>query len=294
MTSRRSARRPAFLQLAAAQASEAYRRTALSGFLRTRRAGLSPDPSWLIVDSITARRVPGMRREELAWAADISVDYYTKLEQGRATRPSPTVVASLAEALQLDALNRRYLGALASPEPAVSSKDDSDLVRAAEATLRRLGGQIRDPIMLHLLTHDLIIRRLDPDSARVLFPEGRAPADRGPDVSLLEYIFAEPISRHVYVDWSAKAREVVGLAHLSLATSEPTARLLATLDRLWELSSAFRYLWSRFEPHDKGTGTWRLTLPGVGVTECDFSTFRTPSCTDVSLVVYGRTEGAQH
>lgn len=282
------ARRPKIFELAAARAFAEYRRSALTGFLRTRRAEVVPDPSWSVVDPNTARRVPGLRREELAWAAGVSLDYYTKLEQGRAAHPSPPVLESLAEVLQLDSLNRRYLHALASPEPAVHFEADPEAAAEAEAILRSLGTQVREPVMLHLLTHDLVMRSLDSSTLAVLFPDDQGSRAANSDISLLDYVFAEPISRSVYVDWSAKAREVVGLVHLSLATREPTTELLSTLASLWDSISAFRHLWSLYEPHEKGHGKWRLRLPEEGVVTCEFSTFRTPGCATVSLVIYRR------
>lgn len=284
------AARPSFLVEDLARATEGYRRSALAGFLRMRRARLAPDPAWPVVDASTPRRVPGLRREEMAWAAELSVEYYTKLEQGRAANPSSAVVSSLSAALRLSDLDRRYLNALTAPLSAVAVREDAESVRVAESTLRALGAQLREPVMLHLLTHDLTIRAIDARTAAVLFPGGRATGAEGRDVSLLDYIFTDPISRTVYVDWAEKAGEVVGLAHLSLATTAATAELLETLARLWDTSSAFRYLWARYEPFDKARGTWRLRLPDGAVATCEYSTVQTPSCREISLVTYRRAE----
>lgn len=283
--------RPAFLDRNGAHAVQEYRREALAGFLQSRRARVAPDPAWPVVDPRTPRRVPGMRREELAWAAGVSVDYYTKLEQARAMHPSSAVVESIASVLGLGELDRRYLLALASLSPVSDPGEKPAVTAAAEETLRRIGDQMRSAVMLHLLSSDLMIRSLDRSTAAVLYPDPGSRPPEGTDVSLLAYIFAEPLSRQVYLDWWDKAREVVGLAHLSLATTIPSARLLATVAELWETSAPFRDLWARFDPYEKGEGMWRLHLGAEGAGLCRFATVQTPACRDISLVVYHRVEG---
>ena len=84
------------------------RRSELAGFLRSRRARISPDQAGLPEDG-RIRRVPGLRRDEVARLAGVSTEYYTRLEQGRAGNPSPEVVEALARALQLDAAEREHL-----------------------------------------------------------------------------------------------------------------------------------------------------------------------------------------
>lgn len=278
---------PAFLRAAEHDAAREYRRIALGGFLRAHRARIEPDPRWPVVDTHTARRVTGLRREEIAWAAGVSVDYYTKLEQGRSVRPSAAVVGSLATALQLGPLDRRYLQALTAEDPGDQHSSDVS-VQAAEQTLRSIAAQIQDAVMVQVLTGDLTVRSIDTRAARILYPDRDIDDVVGTDVSLLSYLFGDPVSRTVYVDWSAKAREVVGLVHLRMAVAGPTPELLRTIEQLWLSSSAFRYLWSRFEPHDKASGMWRLRLDGQ-IVECDFATVKTPTSPDIALVVYHRS-----
>lgn len=221
--------------------------------------------------------------------AGVSVDYYTKLEQGRSTHPSPAVVSALADALQLNDVERRYLRALTALAPVAPADEDRTALAHAEQVLRAVGTQLCHPVMTHLLTADLTITGLDPQSTSVMFPAGRLATNPGADLSLLSYIFHDPVSRQVYVDWASKAREVVGLAHLCLATTAPTPDMLSTLTHLWRTSSALRHLWSHYDPHDKGDGTWRLRIPGEGIVRCAYATIQTAPCRDISLVVYSRS-----
>jgi transcriptional regulator with XRE-family HTH domain len=92
------------------------RDTRLGEFLQARRAQISPEEAGIA--PYGRRRVPGLRREELAQLAGVSVDYYVRLEQGRAAHPSPEVLDAIARALQLDEVERAHMHQLATPSPA--------------------------------------------------------------------------------------------------------------------------------------------------------------------------------
>ena len=129
-----------------------YRATATSGFLRNRRAQLAPDPSWPVYNATTDRRVAGLRREEIAWAAGVSMDYYTMFEQGKVAHPSRAVVGSIADALRLSDLDRRYLLALTA-EPSGEPMATSEALADAEADLLAIGTRLFDTVMLLSLIH---------------------------------------------------------------------------------------------------------------------------------------------
>src|SRR4051812_155813 len=103
-------------------------RKELSAFLHSRRARIKPEDAGL--SSYGPRRVPGLRREELAALAGVSVDYYVRLEQGRDGHPSDGVLDAIARALQLDDAERDYLRRLASPRPVRPAKPRPERVRA--------------------------------------------------------------------------------------------------------------------------------------------------------------------
>src|SRR4029077_10847501 len=104
-------------------------REELSDFLRSRRGRLTPDE--LGLRSYGPRRVPGLRREELAQLAGVSVDYYTRLEQGRGVHPSRSVLDAIARALQLDQAEASHLCLLARPQSAPRRKPPPERVRPA-------------------------------------------------------------------------------------------------------------------------------------------------------------------
>src|SRR5262245_433803 len=113
--------------------SDEQRRQDLADFLRTRRMRLLPEQVGLIRGG--RRRTPGLRREEVAQLAHVGVSWYTLLEQGRALHPSPEVLQSIAEALQLTSDERHYLFALADQQPLVETPASDEQVSPA---LRRV------------------------------------------------------------------------------------------------------------------------------------------------------------
>lgn len=104
------------------------RNTELGEFLRSRRAALSPD-SVSVPASVTQRRVPGLRREEVAQLAGVSVNYYTRLEQGESHQMSDSVMEALANALQLDPVERAHFFRLAFPAQVTRREAKPGVVR---------------------------------------------------------------------------------------------------------------------------------------------------------------------
>jgi transcriptional regulator with XRE-family HTH domain len=279
-----------------------YRRDAIVGLLRHRRAHVDPDPASPAFDPVSDRRVAGMRREEVAWAAGISLDYYVKLEQGRMLNPSPSVLRSIMDALQLSDLDRRYLGLLfEEAEPHVVRTTAGDRARA-RATLDEVAAHFPAATMRHLLDRDLGISLPDAESRRILFP---GVAEPPAEVSLVEYMFSARYRRYshrVYVDWRDKAAEVIGLVHMKLATRVASDTLTATVQRLLD-DPAFRRLWTRYVPCENASGSWRVRLvegggsaeggdsrgDGVGtgtVRDLSFLTVTAPDDPEQSLVIY--------
>ncbi|WP_297008151.1 helix-turn-helix domain-containing protein [uncultured Corynebacterium sp.] len=268
-----------------------YRKDAISGLLRDRRGRVTPDPASPVFDPVGDRRVTGMRREEVAWAAGISLDYYVKLEQGRMLNPSPSVLAGIMGALRLGDLDRRYLrllfGERALPVAVPSSEDN----RRARAVLGEIADHFPEATMRHILDRDLDLTLPDGESRRILFPDVDDPPWQ---VSLVEYLFApeyRSVSRRVYVDWREKAAEVIGLVHMKLATGAASPELSATVQGMLRVPS-FRTLWGRYVPHANRVGTWRVDLGATDgaaastVRACSFFTVTVPDDPDLSLVIY--------
>ncbi|MBV6699551.1 helix-turn-helix transcriptional regulator [Kitasatospora aureofaciens] len=184
------------------------RREALSSFLRSRRARLSPEDVGLAPG--VRRRTPGLRREELALLAGVGVTWYTWLEQGRNINPSPEVLTSLARTLRLDRAETAYLFRLAGNHPLDGDVDVPDEVPAA--LLRLMHAQWPAPAFLMDVNWD--VRAWNP-GADALFGLSAWPPER---CNLAWVVFGSAVHRARIVGWEAHARRF--LAQLRSAYAE--------------------------------------------------------------------------
>ncbi|MEU3993732.1 helix-turn-helix transcriptional regulator [Streptomyces platensis] len=260
--------------------------TELGRFLRARRGQIRPQDVGLPAGT-GIRRTPGLRREELATLAGVSVDYYTRLERGRETRPSPAVVAALGEVLRLsaDALHRLHeLVALAagqaptpSPGPARAVREP---VRALLETLRP------SPAYVVSRTNDLLAANrpgLRLHSGITDWPRERR--------NITRYMFLHPMGRRLYRDWEEMAAHSV--AHLrAIAGADPDMPELAQLvGELVVKSSEFARLWERYEVRARGGGQKHFQHPEVGSMSLTFEVMAIFRTDGQRLVVYQAPTG---
>jgi transcriptional regulator with XRE-family HTH domain len=261
----------------------------LAEFLRTRRAQLMPDDVDLRPFP-ERRRVAGLRREELAQLAGVSVSYYTRLEQGQAVNASPAVLDAIADALRLDDHERRHLHALATVRPKHPRRPPVERVDAATRDLLRsladvpaiVLGRRTDVLAWNALGHALLAGHIDRDAVD-------RPAQR-PNVARM--LFLDPHTRELYVDWQAKARSVVGHLH-HVAGRYPDDTLLAALvGELSVKSGEFATLWSDHRVKPCEASAYRLSHPTVGpltVTQQNLVLARSP---EQSLCLVTTAEGS--
>ncbi|MFH8371778.1 helix-turn-helix domain-containing protein [Streptomyces sp. NPDC018031] len=250
-------------------------RRALGGFLRARRGRVAPEQ--VGIAGGRRRRVRGLRREELAQLAGISVDYYVRLEQGRATQPSPEVLDALAGALGLDTAERRHLGTLAearrdpAPRPRVSPllRRILDALEQfpAFATNHRL-----DVVAWNGLGAELIGGLADP---------GRR------DPNNARYLFLDPAARKVHPDWADRAAEAVGQLRVAAGRYPDDAELAALVAGLSAHSAEFRRIWASGEVVMCAAGRKRLWHAATGPLTLDFEALQVPAAPgEQGLVVH--------
>jgi transcriptional regulator with XRE-family HTH domain len=232
--------------------------TDLGVFLRARREALRPADVGLVDNG--RRRTPGLRREEVAALAGVSIDYLIRLEQGRDTNPSASVLAALAAALRLGDEERTHLAKLA----AIGNSREL----CPEAT--PLGTEVA-PGVRHLLdelgsTPAFVVGPVSDVIAwneawtRVVAPLGMLDDQR---VNLARYVFTHPRAHAVYADWDAAADEQVA----RLRAAEPRwGQEPAFVELLAELRTAddFAARWSTHPVAEKRRGAKRLHGPDVG------------------------------
>ncbi|MER5541187.1 helix-turn-helix transcriptional regulator [Streptomyces sp. NPDC001118] len=260
--------------------------TELGRFLRARRARVRPQDVGLPAGR-GVRRTPGLRREELATLAGVSVDYYTRLERGRETRPSPAVVAALGEALRLapEALHRLHeLVALAGGQkPALSPGP----ARAVRQSVRTLLETLRPcPAYVVSRANDLLAAnrpglRLFPGLTD--WPEERR--------NLTRYMFLHPRGRELYPDWETLAAH--SAAHLrAMAGVEPdTPELAQLVGELVMKSPEFARLWERYDVQARGGGRKHFEHPEVGSMRLSFEVMAIFHTDGQRLVTYQAEPG---
>ncbi|AUG82117.1 XRE family transcriptional regulator [Kitasatospora sp. MMS16-BH015] len=250
----------------------------LAGFLRTRRARVDPASVGITTDS--RRRVEGLRREEVAHLSGVSVDYYVRLEQGRATQPSEQVLDALAGILGLDEIERGHLHRLAR-QPRRRAKAPSGRVRPELLRVLDLVPSAAAFVMDHRL--DVLAGN---QLARLLYSRSHLPG-----LNIARHIFLEEADRGIYADWDDCILDVVG--HLRLAAGQyPDDRKLASL--IGELamgSDRFRRLWARADVRARTHGRKTYHHPMVGRLELHQENFSLPDGSGLELVVLSALPG---
>ncbi|MYT72577.1 MULTISPECIES: helix-turn-helix transcriptional regulator [unclassified Streptomyces] len=254
----------------------------IGDFLRSRRARIRPEEVGL--PEYGRRRVPGLRREEVAQLAGVSVDYYIRLEQGRGTSVSDAVLDAVARVLRLDATEQAYLRSVARPAQGGRRRETAQRVRPG---LRLLLDTIdRAPAFVLGRRMDVLAWNALGDA--LLGFSAMAPKDR----NMPRQVFLEPAVRELYPQWAAVAAETV--AHLRLdAGLHPGDPHLARLVGELSLASAdFRRLWADHQVKRKTTGAKRMLHPVVGELTLPYETLTVSGEPDQSLVVYTPEPGS--
>jgi transcriptional regulator with XRE-family HTH domain len=253
---------------------------ALGGFLRARRAVTRPEPATTLATS-GHRRVPGLRREEVAVLAGLSADYYTRLEQGRERHPSPQVLDALARALDLDADSRAHLYRLTGRTPPETHLPGSRPVQPELATL--LEAWTATPAYVIDRTMDVLAEN---ELARALHSGFTEPGN------LARMTFLDPAGRSFYVDWDRAAHAATGHLRLAAGHDPRQPRLRALVDELTEHSPAFCALWSRHDVRGKTRGTKQFRHPDIGLVTLGYAAFDVRSTPGLQLIVHHAPPGS--
>jgi transcriptional regulator with XRE-family HTH domain len=250
--------------------------TSLRDFLRTRRSRITPEQAGL-TPYRGVRRVPGLRREEVAQLAGVSVDYYVRLERGYGENVSASVLEAVARALQLNNIERDHLFALAKhadrqPSPTASQHARPGLLRLLE--------NVTDVPAL------LLGRRLDVLAAnrlaRAFYQDFHAPTG---ERNLARHVFLNEAARDLYVDWPDTARDIVGMLHLD-ASHRPQDPLRADLvSELSAIDGDFRRWWADHDVHKAQHGSKRYHHPLAGDLELGFESFAPIGDSDQTLIL---------
>lgn len=256
-------------------------RAVVSGFLTSRRARLTPRDVGL-PDLGEDRRVPGLRRQEVAALAGVNPDYYTRLERGRIRGASDSVLNALARALRLDDVERAYLFALAhggqdTPEP-----------RDPAPSLRAVLAHVAAPALATTAAQDIIganlLGRALYDAVYREYP-GRTP-------NLARFAFTGAAAPEFYGGRRDRAQVIIAaMLRMESARHPADPALAAVVAELTEDSEDFRTAWGRHDVHEHRSGTKTYHHPAVGDLPLTYDVLTLPGVPGTGVTVYGPQAG---
>jgi transcriptional regulator with XRE-family HTH domain len=242
-------------------------------FLQARRARVQPDEVGLATHG--RRRVPGLRRDELARLAGVSAQYLTRLEQGVDRNPSPQVVDALATALRLDPDAATHLRTLAAPPPKPHRPSEArDEVQQLLDSWGSTPAYVRDRCFDVLMANK---------AAMVLAPMYH------PGRNLVRDVFLDPTTRRLFPDWQDIAEQTVAALRTTADPRDPrTAALVAEL----QSHDEFRSLWDRHDVRPTRDETKRFNHPDAGQLTLRRQTLTIAGAEDQVIIVYQPEPGS--
>jgi transcriptional regulator with XRE-family HTH domain len=236
----------------------------LSVFLKARRARIRPDDVGL-PSGVGIRRTPGLRREELAALAGVSIDYLTRLEQGKETNPGTAVLDALARALLLDADAHAHLYALANqaahrtPPPRTGA--DARSGHAVRPSVEQLLERLR-PSPAYVLNRISDILAANAEAVALFAGLDAWPRSRW---NTIRHLFLHPAARDLFVDWQEVATTATAHLRAAVASTEPgAADASALIDELSASSQEFLRLWDRYDVRPRRSRHKTFHHPAVG------------------------------
>ena len=253
--------------------------TALGEYLRARRAQVTPQDAG--IGTYGVRRVPGLRREEVAMLAGVSVDYYVRLEQGRESNPSAQVLDALSQVLQLDDDARIHLYQIAGLTPEAKRLPAPE--RVDPELLRLMDMWPDNPAIVLGRAYDVLAgNRL----AYALFDDFQ----QGPNLMLK--IFLDPDARNFYPDWDQVARYTVAGFRILQGRTPHDPRIREIVEELTSRSRDFVEIWARHEARTKRMTTKRFRHREVGELTLRIHAFDVRSSPGQELIVYQADPGS--
>lgn len=257
-------------------------------FLSTRRARITPDQAGLPAYGGN-RRVAGLRREEVALLAGVSIDYYVRMERGSLAGASESVLHSVADALQLDEAERTHLLALAAasgpPSPRRGRRTVPHVVRPAVQQV--LDAMTEAPAWIRNGRHDIVAMN---ELARALYSPVLASDSRRP-ANTTRFVYLDPAATDFFVDYDKIANDSAAMLRLEAGRNPHDRDLIELVGELSTRSELFRQRWASHDVKFHRSGMKRLRHPAVGQLDLDFESMHLPSEPGLQLNVYTAAAG---
>ncbi|MFG2358756.1 helix-turn-helix transcriptional regulator [Streptomyces sp. NPDC048521] len=260
-------------------------------FLATRRAKITPQQAGLPAFGGANRRVPGLRREEVAMLAGVSIDYYARLERGQLAGASEEVLDALSRALQLDEAEHAHLHDLATAQrhrpPRRAARKTKTPVTAS--LTRVLDSMADAPAFIRNGRLDILaVNPLGRALYAPLFTGSARP------VNIARFQFLDPTSRDFFPDWNASVHTTVSLLRTEAGRAPGDAELTGLIGELVTRSDEFRAAWAKHNVRLHHTGRKSFRHPAIGEITLDFDAMELPAHPGLTLTAYSAEPGTPH
>jgi transcriptional regulator with XRE-family HTH domain len=262
-------------------------RDEVKAFLSSRRAKISPEQAGLPHYSRN-RRVPGLRRSEVADLAGVSVEYYSQLERGNLSGVSESVLDALARALQLDEAERVHLRDLArAAGPAARTRRTSPAQQVRPSLARVLDGMTDVPAMVNNRCLDAVAA--NPLGRALFAPVFAVPAR---PVNHARFTFLDSRARDFWIDWERAADDAVATLRLEAGRDPYDKGLTDVVGELSTRSDAFRVRWAAHDVRLHRTGIKHFRHPVVGELHLSYEVMELPADPGLSLIAFSADAGS--
>jgi transcriptional regulator with XRE-family HTH domain len=261
-------------------------------FLTSRRARLTPEQVGLAVNGV--RRVPGLRRGEVAARAGVSVEYYSRLERGALAGVSASVLDGIARALGLDPAERAYLFDLARAADGACAVLRSGRSHVERWTVRpalqwALDAMVQTPAIVVSAHMDLLAANL---LGRALYSDAIAGTDRSRPVNFARFAFVDHTAKGFYLDWDAAADVAVAILRTAVGRDPNDKGLDDLVGELSTASEEFRRRWRAQNVRIHGCGTKHFRHHVVGDLHLAYETVDLQSEPGLTMTVYSAEPGS--
>ncbi|MGY5061133.1 helix-turn-helix domain-containing protein [Streptomyces sp. 900105755] len=265
----------------------------LSDFLRSRRAALTPEEIGL-PQFAERRRVPGLRREEVALAAGLSVTHYTRLEQGRTVQVSDAVLDAIARTLRLTPDEYSHLMDLARPATATSRRAQPPRAACADHGVRQLIDTFADTPALVLDRHnDILAWNAMGHLLLAMHLDFDAPEHPSRRPNLTRMLFLDERTRDLYPQWHEEAQLAVASLRLVAGRYPQDKQLAELVGELIMNSEEFAQRWARHPVRTCVAGTKEMVHPLAGSMELSFQSLLVPGAAGQRMIAYTARVGTE-
>ena len=256
-------------------------------FLVSRRERISPAQAGLPAYGGGNRRVKGLRREEVALLAGVSIDYYVRMERGNLAGASAAVLDGIAGALQLDEAERAHLFDLArAAQPAPPRQRRTKTSGVTDGIQQILDAITDAPAWVRNARHDMLAaNRLARALYAPVLADPRRPANNA------RFVYLDPAAREFFADWERAADDIAAMLRSEAGSNPHDKQLIELIGELSTRSEEFRSRWAAHNVRFHRTGHKRIHHPVVGTLDLDFEAMEFPAHPGLTLLAYTAAAG---